>query len=45
MTWRVVATTSLDPSDYIGEATIYVLRMDTLAVTNGERAEVYIRCK
>ncbi|MBJ6982702.1 hypothetical protein [Luteimonas sp. MC1572] len=45
MTWRVVATTSLDPSDDVGEATIYVLKMDTLAVTNGERAEVYIRCK
>lgn len=45
MTWRVVATSSLDPSDDVGEATVYVLKEDTLAVTNGERAEVYIRCK
>jgi hypothetical protein len=45
MTWRVVATSSLDPSDEVGEATIYVLKDGALAVTNGERAEVYIRCK
>jgi hypothetical protein len=45
MTWRVVATTSLDPSDDVGEATIYVLKEDAVAVTDGQRAEVYIRCR
>ncbi len=44
-TWRVVATSSLDPSDTDGEAQIYVLAGDTLAVTDGKRAEVYVRCR
>ena len=44
-TWRVVATSSLDPTDVEGEARIYVLKENTLAVTDGRRADVYIRCR
>lgn len=44
-TWLVHSTSSLDPLDATGDATIYVLKEDTLAVTDGERAEVYVRCK
>lgn len=44
-TWRVVATTSLDPTDVEGDARIYVLQGNTLAVTDGRRADVYVRCR
>lgn len=45
MTWRVVTISDIAPSEIQGEADIYVLRTDTLTITNGERANTYIRCR
>lgn len=45
MTWRVVTISDIAPPEIQGEADIYVLRGDTLTITNGERAHTYIRCK
>lgn len=44
LTWRVVTVSDVAPSEIQGEADIYVLRGDTLTITNGERAHTYIRC-
>lgn len=44
-TWRVTTTSDLGPSDNKPQASIYVLKGKYLAVTDGERAETYIRCK
>lgn len=45
MTWRVVTISDIAPAGIQGEADIYVLRGDTLTITNGERAHTYIRCR
>lgn len=45
MTWRVVTISDIAPVEIQGEADIYVLRGDTLTITNGERAHTYIRCR
>ena len=45
MTWRVVTISDIAPSKIQGEADIYVLRTDILTITNGERADTYIRCR
>lgn len=45
LTWRVVTISDIAPEEIQGEADIYVLRGDTLTITNGERAYTYIRCR
>ncbi|WP_132985752.1 hypothetical protein [Luteimonas terricola] len=45
MTWRVVTISDIAPIEIQGEADIYVLRRNTLTITNGERADTYIRCR
>lgn len=45
MAWRVVTISDIAPEEIQGEADIYVLRRDTLTITNGERAYTYIRCR
>lgn len=44
MTWRIVTVSDVAPSEIQGEADIYVLRGNTLTITNGERAHTYVRC-
>ena len=45
MAWRVVTISDIAPEEIQGEADIYVLRDDTLTITNGERSDTYIRCQ
>lgn len=45
LAWRVVTISDIAPVEIQGEADIYVLRGNTLTITNGERAHTYIRCK
>jgi hypothetical protein len=44
-TWRVVTISDVAPAEIQGEADIYVLRGDTLTITNGERSYTHVRCK
>lgn len=45
VTWRVVTISDIAPAELQGEADIYVLRGNVLTITNGERANTYIRCR
>lgn len=44
-TWRIVTSSDLGPPAADGRARIYVLEGDFLAVSDGQSARFYIRCK
>jgi hypothetical protein len=44
LTWRIVTTSDVGPAD-LDQPRIYVLQGDLLAISDGQSARMYMRCK